>query len=417
MTDDRTSELVSAAMHSLQGGRRGQFDDLTTELALRQVGAQTTGTTERVLRTRLLAGTRSAWERGWEPVDLARLAGRELPVGHVPVVADLIADELGRYAGVTIDPRWAGQLLELGSRSWWPADRTWLYARAQQLPTGWHGVVELAVAALALLTGLPTLVPLGPLPGQAPTPGPASTPTAGPERPVDERILARARALLAKAESTPYPAEAETFTAGALALMARHSIDLALLRATAPGRSRHDTGAIRVGIDNPYEGAKATLLEVVARANGCRSVWSRSLGFSTVLGYRHDLDAVETLFTSLLVQATRAMTSAGSRTDATGRSRTRAFRQSFLAAYAQRIGERLTDTAAEQTRRAAAGHGGADLLPVLAARDEQVDHAVAQMFPDLIRHRIRPVTDREGWLSGTGAADRAVLLTGSALEG
>lgn len=62
-----------------------------------------------------------------------------------------------------------------------------------------------------------------------------------------------------------------------------------------------------------------------------------------VLGRRlpSDLDAVELLFTSLLVQATTAMLAAGSRQDAHGRSRTRSFRQSFLAAYAQRIGERL----------------------------------------------------------------------------
>jgi hypothetical protein len=334
------------------------------------------------------------------------------------MVADLVADELGGYARPTLDPRWLDQLAELGSGTRWPGDRTWLHARAQQQPTGWHGVVELAVGVLALLTGLPTLVQLGPLPGQAPPP--SSAPAAGaaaarPDQAVDERVLARVRALLAKAESTTYPAEAQTFTAGAQALMSRHSIDLALLRAAAP-RAPADTAAVRIGIDNPYEGAKATLLEAVARANGCRSVWSRSLGFSTLLGYRSDLDAVETLFTSLLVQATRAMTSAGSRTDAAGRSTTRAFRQSFLAAYAQRIGERLRSTAAEQAERAAAA-GGTDLLPALVARDEQVDHAVARLFPDLVRHRVRPLTDREGWLGGTGAADRAVLQTGAALGG
>jgi hypothetical protein len=267
---------------------------------------------------------------------------------------------------------------------------------------------------LALLLGLPALRPLGALPGRAGPPGAESGANAG--RGVDERILARVRALLAKAESTTFDAEAETFTAGAQALMARHSIDRALLAASAPG-TRQDTGARRVGIDNPYENAKAVLLESVARANRCRTVWSRSLGFSTLIGQRDDLEAVETLFTSLLVQATRAMTSAGSRTDAAGRSRTRAFRQSFLVAYGQRIGERLQQTAQEQTRDAAAGAGGSRLLPVLAARDEQVQQAVEEMFPELVQHRMRPVTDREGWLSGTGAADRAVLQVGAALPG
>ena len=411
--DSRTAALTVSALDALQAGQLRQFDDLTTELALRQVAEPTRRTTERVLRERFLSSTRSAWDRGWEPADLARLVGRELTAAHVPLLADLVADELSGYARATLDQRWLGQLRELESTAWWPADGTWLQARSLQQPTGWHGVVELSIGLLALLMGLPTLTPLGPLPGRALPPAAART-ASSPGTPVDERILARVRALLAKAESTTFEAEAETFTAGAQALMARHSIDLALLRASAPAASA-GTGAIRVGIDNPYEGAKATLLESVARANGCRSVWSRSLGFSTLVGYQHDLDAVETLFTSLLVQATRAMTSAGSRTDRAGRSRTRAFRQSFLAAYAYRIGERLQRTSAEQTQEAATVTG-TDLLPVLAARDEQVDHAVTQLFPDLVQHRMRPVTDREGWISGTGAADRAVLQTGSAIS-
>jgi hypothetical protein len=46
---------------------------------------------------------------------------------------------------------------------------------------------------------------------------------------------------------------------------------------------------------------------VVATANRCRVVWHRNLGLRTVMGFRTDLDAVELLFTSLLVQATTAL--------------------------------------------------------------------------------------------------------------
>ena len=62
---------------------------------------------------------------------------------------------------------------------------------------------------------------------------------------------------------------------------------------------------------------------MVAAANRCRAVWHRSLGLCTVLGFPGDLDAVELLVTSLLVQATTAMVQAGSRRDVYGRSRTR----------------------------------------------------------------------------------------------
>ncbi len=88
------------------------------------------------------------------------------------------------------------------------------------------------------------------------------------------------RQLLAKAESTTFDAEPETFTAGAQALMARHSIDAAMLQASS-GRSDAPR-ARRVGIDRPYESPKAMLLGAVAEANRCRIVWSQELGFVTV---------------------------------------------------------------------------------------------------------------------------------------
>jgi len=151
------------------------------------------------------------------------------------------------------------------------------------------------------------------------------------------------------------------------------------------------------------------LLGAVARANRCRTVWSRDVGFSTAIGFPADLDAVELLFTSLLVQATTAMMKAGSRTDDYGRSRTRSFRQSFLTAYASRIGQRLAEATGTQTTKAATEPTGGNLLPVLAARSEAVNEAVAAMFPKMTNHAVGSVTHREGWFSGLSAADRAAL--------
>ncbi len=229
-----------------------------------------------------------------------------------------------------------------------------------------------------------------------------------PQRAVDERVLGRIRALLAKAESTTFPAEAETFTAGAQALMARHCIDHALLSALDQSSSEEPTGR-RIGIDNPYESPKAMLLGAVAEANRCRAVWSQGRGFCTAIGFPTDLDAVELLFTSLLVQATTAMMQAGSRTDDYGRSRTRSFRQSFLIAYASRIGQRLAEATGTETTRAATEPAGRNLLPVLAARNEAVDVAVAAMFPMVTNHVVRTISNREGWFSGISAANRAAI--------
>jgi hypothetical protein len=88
-------------------------------------------------------------------------------------------------------------------------------------------------------------------------------------------------------------------------------------------------GGRRIWLDNPYLIAKSMLIDVVASANRARAVFSEALGFVTVLGDEVDLDIVEMLSTSLLVQATTAMLAAGPQTDVRGQSRTRSYRQSF----------------------------------------------------------------------------------------
>ena len=120
-------------------------------------------------------------------------------------------------------------------------------------------------------------------------------------------------------------------------------------------------------------------------------------------------ESVELLFTSLLVQASSAMLAEGSRADHRGRSRTRAFRSSFLTAYAYRIGERLREVTRQEMESAApsAGSRGQALVPLRAARTEEVEHAVDAWFPALTRRRTQSVRDAEGWNVGRAAADRA----------
>lgn len=106
------------------------------------------------------------------------------------------------------------------------------------------------------------------------------------------------------------------------------------------------------------------------------------------------------------------MTRAEAAQRASGRRRTKTFRQSFLMAYAHRIGERLAATAEQVTTDAAGAEtaetaGGGRLLPVLAARDMAVADRAERMFPETVRTRVRGVSDGEGWAHGTAAADRA----------
>jgi hypothetical protein len=221
-----------------------------------------------------------------------------------------------------------------------------------------------------------------------------------------DTMLHKIRGLLAKAEATPFDAEADAFTAKAQELIARYRIDRALLSA----RETHDREAPlarHVHLEAPYVTAKVVLLSGVALANGCRSVWPKPLRHVELFGFADDLDSVEELFTSLLVQATAALRRAGSKQNDFGRSRTTAFRRAFLMAFAVRIGHRLRETVTA-TINVAVGDSGGELMPILAARTDAVDALTRASYPSTRPIRAT-VSDPEGWHAGSIFADQADL--------
>ncbi|GAA2625208.1 DUF2786 domain-containing protein [Streptomyces vastus] len=347
--------------------------DTTLDTAASLLAADPSADAELALRGEEFIAT--AWRRGWQPADVVRIVRRELDETHVRLVSGLILGSEARQKQPR-GRRWAAQLEDLDPST----VRTDRFSHAT-------AVLEL----YRLLLRLPSLEPLD---------GPTARPphkTPGERQAPESRILPRIRALLAKAEATGFPEEAEALTGKAQELMARHSIDEALLAARTPAADA--PGACRIGIDPPYETAQATLLDAVAAANRCRAVWNEALGFSTVVGFEPDLEAVELLHTSLLVQATAAMTKAEAAARASGRRRTKTFRQSFLAAYAHRIATRLTSAAETQVTE--------DLLPVLATREAAVTDRTDRLFPETTTTRLRGVNDAAGWTLGAEAADRA----------
>jgi hypothetical protein len=441
---DLVAAAIGAAVQAVCDGTGDPHGAHLDPLAIERAPGWTEAVSRAIVEY-LRASVASAWQRGWQPAELARHVGRELSPDHAAMVADMITAEMLGYAAATVDPRWAAQAAALeaaapGTGAWWGSDADYLrrwYALGRDAE--FIATVATAVETLHAFRHLPTVERLLPLPGTARAaasdraadlgPGPASAIRA------DERMLSRIRALLAKAESTEFAEEAEALSGRAQELMAKYSIDHALLAAEA-GQAEAPGGR-RIAVDNPYEAPKATLLQIVAQANRCRVVWSRELGLVTVIGFPADLDAVELLFTSLLVQADTAMLRTGGKRDGAGRSRTRAFRQSFLLSYAVRIGERLSAAAdhAEQEavaeQRAATGSAaargagdggaarkGADLVPFLAARHRAVDDAVDEMFgATLTRSRSVRATDADGWNSGRAAADLATLHNQAQVSG
>jgi hypothetical protein len=363
----------------------------------------------------LVAAVAAAWQQGWQPADVHRLVERRHGRAHARLAARAIGREAQRHAEAQIPARWRLQLDAIGAtdsarppaaEAWavpWPAavtaDGEASLARLQ--------AVEVAVVTAALVRSLPRLPRLGPVPGEAGAPpGPRSRlgrRGGGTEPGADPRVLHKVTSLLAKAESTNFPEEAEALTAKAQELMTRHAIDQAHLEARQGDEPR--VGGRRVGLDDPYAGARFLLLAAVAEANRCRAVWTRQWGFSTVFGDEGDLDAVELLFTSLLVQATRAMV-AEPRERHRSSGATRSFRQSFLVAFAGRIGERLA-RAAEAVTSDEATRSQA-LVPLFEARRLAAQAALDEAFPETRTTRMS-ARDALGWQAGTRAADRAQL--------
>ncbi|MFE1099031.1 DUF2786 domain-containing protein [Nocardiopsis alba] len=384
----------------------GLLSELTGTLGGRQ------RVVERVLFTELEGAVGQAWARGWQPAELVRDARRRLGRVSGSLVVDLVIAEHQRYAAARVAGEWAAQVRELGE-PWWGNDAVRPGELAERHGSSWGDYVGNALCTLAWLGALAPLQVLLPPPGQARA---TEENTGNAGEGADLAKLARVRALLAKAEATEFSEEAEALSARAQEMIARYRIDHAAL--TAETGVNAEVKGRRLPVDAPYEQHKALLLEVVARANACRSVWHHRLGLCTVLGLARDVNAVELLFTSLLTQATRAMRQAGTSRDSYGRSRTRAFRSSFLAAFAARIGERLAEAASSGEHRAVREYArtGTDLLPVLAVRDRKVTEAVEEAFGGLETKRFRHAGDARGWWAGRTAADSAALRTGESIE-
>lgn len=349
------------------------------------------------------------WTGGWQPLVLDHVVAKELGRDELTLVRCVLAAESASYEdlGRQVAPDWMQQLDTIDATRWWDQAEPYL----RQLPASWSELLHVAVRVMNLLGRLPGLPVLSPPPSQ----WHAGTRTVAPTN-LPPGLLDKVRGLLAKAESTTFDAEAEAFTAKAQQLMTRHRVDRAVLDASTfgPAGSADEPVGRRLLIADPYGEAKALLLTVICAANGGHCVWSKDMGFCTVFASPTELDLIEDLFTSLLVQATAALHREGAKVDRFGRSRTTRFRRSFLIAFANRIGQRLQETV-DQAVADAEAVTGASLVPIFADGAARARRASEEAFPHLTRSA-SSVTDREGWLAGTLFGDRADLGVGAAVE-
>ncbi len=232
----------------------------------------------------------------------------------------------------------------------------------------------------------------------------------------DDRMLERVRRLLSKAEGAATESERDAYNAKAAELIARYGIEEALLAAR---ESTSPLPADRVvDLDAPYARDKASLLSAVAGPLGVRGVLCSSRGAAGVrlsmhlFGMSSDLERVDVLYTSLLVQAAHGLAVAR---PATAYESVAAYRRSWMLGFAYTIQQRLVAAAQAAAERAeSAQHhapgAGPSVSLVLADRAAMVDTAVAAAYP-----RLRTAPGR--LLSGTGSAAGAAAARRADLGG
>jgi hypothetical protein len=233
-----------------------------------------------------------------------------------------------------------------------------------------------------------------------------------------DTILEKVRKLLAKAEDPACTIdEAAAFTDKAAQLIAKYGVDRALLARVAP--ETDPVGDLIIGVHSPYALDKSGLLAGVAGALRCESVrrahWQgdrRSYSMH-LFGFASDLERVELLFTSLLVQAAYGLASA----PVPPHESAAAYRRSWLVGFTSAVVGRLRAAeahaaqSAEADARAEGASGGVSVALVLADRSARVGAAVAEAYPRLRTSGPRMLRG-SGMSRGYAAGERADLGVG-----
>ena len=257
---DLVNSLIGEAVYALCGGSQEAYRGYVRQLANERVPGWTQAVSRSLVESMRLSVT-AAWRHGWQPAELARHVRRELSDTHAQMAADMITDEMRGYAAATVDARWAAQVAALDAAHrrppQWEAGpgggttpSTWVSGR------DWRAMPDCAGRSRPPSRRCTCSSISWCWNGCSRCREPPGRLRSVPTRTVaaDERLLGKIRALLAKAESTEFAEEAEALSARAQELMAKYSIDHALLAAET-GRER-GTGRAADRRGQPLRGAE-----------------------------------------------------------------------------------------------------------------------------------------------------------------
>lgn len=237
--------------------------------------------------------------------------------------------------------------------------------------------------------------------------------------------LEKVRALLNTAESLAQQgntAAAENYRARAIDMMTSHGIDEMMLAATE--KRREEIVKVRIDIPDPYSKDKGILLHRVARGLGCKSI--RITGVkdkhSYVIGFEGDVERVEMLYTSLLLQAFGELAKIRpedviphystpyyySKAEK-GRART-TYNKAWLSGFAQTVGNRLFEATQRARQQYETEHSTSTAL-VVASRSSQVEAFYADAFTNVRKGSRRQLSSWQGYGHGEQAGQRANIGT------
>jgi len=191
----------------------------------------------------------------------------------------------------------------------------------------------------------------------------------------DDKMLSRIAALLRQAEGTDNPHEADAFMSAAQRLATAASIDLAVARSRADGRSPAQAPTQRT-VTIGAAGTKGLrtyvqLFVVIAVANDVRCDVASNSTFLYAYGFAEDIDASHALYASLVVQMVRA--SDGYLASGAHRpTPTITARLNFQLAFGARVGQRLAE-ARDEARREATKDRRRPPGTAIALRDKELE--------------------------------------------
>ncbi|HET9144047.1 DUF7168 domain-containing protein [Actinophytocola sp.] len=247
------------------------------------------------------------------------------------------------------------------------------------------------------------------------------------ERSTPEEIAERRRAgklgqieaqLAIAADERAPEGERDAALNRAMELMARHGVTEMMLAARR-GQATDTIIEKKILISDPYSYEKMLLASQIASALNCRSFYShyRNIVSSiTIIGFRSDVERVELLYTSLLLQAVNAVRKERPYSYSTA-SETRQYRKSWLVGFGERVGVRLWRKEQEARAKydqehAADGDGEPGTGLVLVGRRDQVKAFYEANFGFKPRKNNRQV-DAYAKRDGRRAGDKADLGGGT----